>query len=46
VLVCEGLFWEYVMAVCEFNESDDVCGEGDIGFCVWVGAPITQSVWS
>ena len=28
VLVHEGLFGESVMAVCEFNELDRVCGGG------------------
>ena len=35
--VCEGLLWEFVMAICEFNKLDCVWargGDGNIGVCV------------
>ena len=34
VFVGEGLFWEYIVAVCEFDKLDCDVGEGDMGVCV------------
>jgi hypothetical protein len=44
VFMCEGLVGEYVVTICEFNELNCECGEGDIGVCVKFGAPIMHRI--
>ena len=45
-VLCEGLFREFVMAVCEFNElyCVYVC-EGSRGVVVWFGTPNMQRIY-
>ena len=45
VFVCEGLFSESIVIVCKFNELDLYLGDGGIGVCGWLRAPIMHMMY-